>query len=235
MLTIAIETSNPNVATAGVAVGEGARVLAFEALRPVARHEDDLTPALERALRAAGVRPDQIGLVAVSIGPGGYTSLRMACATAQMIALAAGCPCAPVPSAAVALRSVREEIPPFLRAAPVAVALAGKHDAAFITTFLGFDDVEVDRPGRLTAAGEAAELRAGTLVAGEHVPVGLIEAARAGGVHLLPLRLQAGALLELAPHARRVAPEACVPLYGREPEAVTKWRALHGSPGSGAG
>lgn len=227
MITLAIEASNPNVPNPAIAVGEAGRVLAVEPLRVVARHEDDLVAAVARAMARAGKGPREIGLVAVSIGPGGYTSLRMACAAGQMIALVAGCPCAPVPTALVGLLSVGGQGGALGRR--VGVALAGKHDAAFVTVYEGEGD-PAPTPGRLVAASEIAGLGLDLLVGGEHTPAALVEAARGAGVRMLPLVLQAESLLAAAGMVPPVEPARCVPLYGREPEAVSKWRALHGSP-----
>src|SRR5262245_58553079 len=100
-LCLAIEISNPSAAAgAGVALGRagaGLQVLVVEALAPERRHDDDLVPSIDRVFRRAGCSPGEIGLVGVSIGPGGFTSLRIAIAAAKMICEATGSRCVGVP------------------------------------------------------------------------------------------------------------------------------------------
>lgn len=251
-LILAIEASNPSLECAaplcapGVAIGRvrgaggATEVLGTEPVRPATRDSDDLTPAIDRLCTRLGLEAKGITRIAVSIGPGGYTSLRMACATAQMIALATGAKCIAVPTAAVAAECLLDH--PALRssASPVRVgiALAGKADAAFIMVFEtgGAGSLApVLRPtndGALITPDELTPLGLTHLACDAHLPAPL--RARAEGLHLvtLPLMLDASALLRAAarlPDDRAVEPVHCVPLYGREPEAVTKWRALHGA------
>lgn len=218
----------------GVALGDvdahGARVLGVEAIRPATRHDDDLTAAIARLHERLGVPARAVRRVAVSVGPGGYTSLRMACATAQMIALAGGASCVAVPTAAVAFCTLRAVLP----RSPVAIALAGKSEAAWVTAWTGPDAPvhEPSHPGRLMTAADLPALGARVLVADDHVPVQIRDAARSAGVTIVPTALDAGALLVAVSWFPDVEPARCVPLYGREPEAVTKWRALHGARGA---
>ncbi len=249
---LAIEASNPSLECAatlcapGVAIGRagaeraGVEVLGVEPVRPATRDSDDLTPAIDRLCARLGVGAKDITRIAVSIGPGGYTSLRMACATAQMIALATVAKCMPVPTAAVAAECLLDH--PALRSSTspvrVGIALAGKADAAFITTFESGGTGRLlpvlgpTTDGALITSDELAALGLTHLACDAHLPAPL--RARAEDLRLitLPLMLDASALLRAAarlPDDRAVEPAHCVPLYGREPEAVTKWRALHGA------
>ena len=105
-LTLAIETSNPANGPGEVAIGaraaEGTSVLAIEQVTPRGRHDDALMPAIDAALKRAGATPRDLKRVAVSVGPGGFTGLRIAVATAKVIAEATGAHVAPVRSAHVA-------------------------------------------------------------------------------------------------------------------------------------
>jgi tRNA threonylcarbamoyl adenosine modification protein YeaZ len=120
--TLAIEISNPAsgprgempVAGSGEPVlagpgvglaqmdGSSVRIIGIELLSAGLRHDDDLMPAIDRLCRRAGVGPRQLGRIAVSIGPGGYTSLRIAVATAKMLCEATGAEAVPVASAPAA-------------------------------------------------------------------------------------------------------------------------------------
>lgn len=65
------------------------------------RHLEWLTPAIQRLLATAGWTPAQVDAVAVSTGPGSFTSLRIGIATAAMWARAHGLPAVGVPTLAV--------------------------------------------------------------------------------------------------------------------------------------
>ncbi|HET7321713.1 MAG TPA: tRNA (adenosine(37)-N6)-threonylcarbamoyltransferase complex dimerization subunit type 1 TsaB [Longimicrobiaceae bacterium] len=70
------------------AVGDASGVLA-EVVRDVAAgHSSGLLPAAEQALAAAGLKPADLAAVVVAGGPGSFTGLRIAAATAKGIAQA---------------------------------------------------------------------------------------------------------------------------------------------------
>src|SRR5438093_318429 len=152
-LCLAIEISNPSAqAGAGVAlarVDTPPRVLGVENLAPERRHDDDLMPAIDRLFRRLGRAPKELALVAVSIGPGGFTSLRISIAAAKMICEATGCACAGVPSAEVVSRRVGAP-------GPLAVALSSKNDTAFISRFSA--PGKPDGPGYLADAAAVSAL-----------------------------------------------------------------------------
>jgi len=52
----------------------------------------ELLPMVERVMQAGGLDLRQVAEVAVSVGPGGFTGLRIGLATARGLALAIGCP-----------------------------------------------------------------------------------------------------------------------------------------------
>lgn len=52
----------------------------------------ELLPMIERVMRAGGLDLRQIAEVAVTVGPGGFTGLRIGLATARGLGLAIGCP-----------------------------------------------------------------------------------------------------------------------------------------------
>lgn len=75
-----------------VAVGRGGHVVAERVLPPEAGASSLLMPAVDEAMRAAEVEPRDLAAVAVSGGPGSFTGLRIAAATAKAIARARGIP-----------------------------------------------------------------------------------------------------------------------------------------------
>ena len=212
-LTLAIETSNPSC-EAGVAIGSPEGLLGVEPVQTGDGRHDDLMTAIDRLCKRIGATPRQVSRIAVSIGPGGYTTLRIAEATAKMLAEALGAQCVAVPTARVVARRVTVQ-------GLFAVVLASKDGTAFAT---GYRDPDVETgPGRLISTLEG--LNVGTLVADSFLPKALTEEAARLGIAIVPPRFDPAACLELSFNAAAVDPVALTPLYPREPEAVTKWRA----------
>lgn len=69
------------------------------------RDRDDFLPAIESACTSAGIRVRELRSVAVDLGPGGFTGLRVSIAAAQAIAETAGATVIGVPGADVAIAS----------------------------------------------------------------------------------------------------------------------------------
>lgn len=80
--------------TAGgsVAVGVAGQVLAERVLPSAAGASSLLMPAADEAVRAAGLHPRDLAAVAAAGGPGSFTGLRIAAATAKAIVRALGVP-----------------------------------------------------------------------------------------------------------------------------------------------
>ncbi len=240
---LAIETSNPGPveadalgvrSRAGVALGlhhDGGglpdagwvEVLGEQGLRPVARHDDALLPAISRLLDAHSMGARDLSRVAVSVGPGGYTSIRIAVTVAKMICEATGALCVPVPTGQVVLAGVSPEI---RAASTVVVCLAWKRDSVW-----------------RAVAPAGGGLQEGEIVALDDVLAGcdtqaclvgeppLIEMLRARvavckSVRIVEPRFSPTQTLTLGARLQPVDPAALMPMYPREPEAVTKWRAL---------
>lgn len=99
---LAIDTSTR---TASVAVLGGVREVEID--HAVGNHSDDLVALIDRALADAGLSLAALDAVAVGAGPGSFTGLRIAMATAKGLCFAAGRPLWPVSSlAALALDAV---------------------------------------------------------------------------------------------------------------------------------
>jgi len=110
MFILAIETSGPR---GGVALADDDEVLEEVAFEEGMVHGRALVPSLDAMLRRAGIAPRELGLVAVDVGPGSYTGVRVGVAAARMIAFAVGCPVAPVISTDV-LAENADEVEDFL-------------------------------------------------------------------------------------------------------------------------
>lgn len=244
-LILAIEISNPTATEPddaarglgpGVALGwlrgrGEVEVIGSELLRASRQrggHDDDLIPAIDRLFATHAIDRARLrgGAVAVSIGPGGYTGVRVACATGAMLAEAAGAAGIATPTAMVAafgLGARASELGRYL------ITLAAKADSSWGQMFEGVRPVV---EGRLYDAAELARACAGpnpprALIADRHLPAPMRTEAERLGLPVMAPALSAVACLHAAALGGlpEVDPARLVPLYPREPDAVTLWRA----------
>ena len=92
---LAIDTATARV---GVAIGRDGRVLGEVGIAGGRRHAEELAPAIEYLLGQAGVSLDALAFVAVGIGPGLYTGLRVGVTTARTLAQVLDIPVVGIPS-----------------------------------------------------------------------------------------------------------------------------------------
>lgn len=85
MHVLAIETSSANGSLAALS---DSNLLALLRLNPAQRGAQSLAPALSDLLQEVGWRPRDVQLVAVSVGPGSFTALRVGVTTAKTFAYA---------------------------------------------------------------------------------------------------------------------------------------------------
>ncbi len=103
MKLVAIETSTP---ASSVALGEGRTPVGSASQVNRRGHASFVVSALDFLFDQAGWRPSDIDAVAVDVGPGLYTGIRVGLATAQGLAATLGVPLVPVTSLdAVALEA----------------------------------------------------------------------------------------------------------------------------------
>jgi tRNA threonylcarbamoyladenosine biosynthesis protein TsaB len=100
VLLLAIDTSTRRV---GVALGSQLGVVAAIELGGAAsdgppRHAEQLVPAIDHLVRATELPLRQLSAIAVAIGPGMFTGLRVGVTTAKVMAQALRIPVIPVPS-----------------------------------------------------------------------------------------------------------------------------------------
>jgi tRNA A37 threonylcarbamoyladenosine modification protein TsaB len=261
-LILGVEISNPSALGTGGGSGPSVALversaasesdessIAVVACEPVGTgssrggHDDDLIPAIDRLFRVAGRSVRELKLVAVSGGPGGYTSLRVACAAGAMIAEASGALCVRVPTAMGAVAVIDQAAIHEQPEGPIIIALASKADSGWVELRERFGppiggalDVRASRavvPGQVMDAGGLAKLidrGARVLIADQHLPASFAERARLSGVRIIAPRFDARAIALLAACSPNLPgldprdPAALVPIYPREPEAVTLWR-----------
>jgi tRNA threonylcarbamoyladenosine biosynthesis protein TsaB len=88
-MLLALESATP---MASVAVGPAGRVAAEVAVGLDARTAESLLPAVDYVLKAVGIGPDSLDGVVVGGGPGSFTGVRIAAATAKGLVHATGKP-----------------------------------------------------------------------------------------------------------------------------------------------
>ncbi len=116
MKLLAVETATARLS---VAVLDGERVLAQADEDAPGAHARLLVPAIDRVFQSCGLTLNDLDGLAVSIGPGSFTGLRVGLATMLGFRLAAGLPLAAVPTLeamAWNLRGERRPLCPVLRA-----------------------------------------------------------------------------------------------------------------------
>jgi len=88
-ILLALDTSGP---FGSVAVGGGGTISSQVTLAERREHASGLVPAVEEALRTAAVSRRELGGIVVGEGPGSFTGVRVAAATAKGLAHALGVP-----------------------------------------------------------------------------------------------------------------------------------------------
>ncbi|HOA23114.1 MAG TPA: tRNA (adenosine(37)-N6)-threonylcarbamoyltransferase complex dimerization subunit type 1 TsaB [Aggregatilineales bacterium] len=119
-MILAIDTATRNVS---LALHDGHEVIAEMTWRTANHHTVELTPALSDMLRYSGVTPADLTALAVTLGPGSYTGLRIGMSLAKGIALAAS---PPLPLVGIPTLDVVAAAQPHEAERLVAVAQAGR-------------------------------------------------------------------------------------------------------------
>jgi tRNA threonylcarbamoyladenosine biosynthesis protein TsaB len=219
--SVAIETTTPH---GSIAVAVADRLLESTALDPVRRHNLELAAEIDRLLRKHGAGPADLGRLFLSIGPGSFTGLRIAVATAKMLAYALPLEVFAVPTIEVVVANV-----PAARS-PVAVCLSRKQEQVYGAVYR--HEAGRWRPAVEPAVRTWRELLAAAprplAAVGEIGPLGPDDAqVQALGADLAKPRSDMVWALGLALARRGLAadPHRLEPLYARRPEAVERWEA----------
>lgn len=226
MLILGIETATAQV---GCAIGGHEGVLASAHSSKGKRHAENLAPAIEFICARAQVRLDEIGLVAVDIGPGLFTGLRVGVATAKATAFALRVPMIGVSSLDLLAFPVR--FSPRLIVAAID-ARRGEIYSAFYRQVPGgvqrITDPTVGSPddlaSELLATGEEALLVGDGALRYREAFEGLARVEIVDPGNSLP---SAASLVQLA-HARALREDyqridEIAPIYLRRPDAEIRW------------
>ena len=217
-LTLALDTATPDTA---VAVCDGAEALAERLVGPDPSgrpsHGHALLGLIAELVEGAGGW-ERIGTIAVGIGPGSFTGIRIGVATARGLAQARGLPVAAVPSTAALAAGMPD--PERARLA-VIDARRGEIFAALLAPGAAL----AEEPAVL-APEDVAELFQGRArpLAGGDGAVRFRDALEAAGAEVLAEgdpanRISARLVSALAPTVGTGDPEDVKPLYLRRPDA----------------
>jgi tRNA threonylcarbamoyl adenosine modification protein YeaZ len=89
VLVLGFDTATPAVS---VALHDGERVISAAFAVDARRHSELLTPMIAKVMADAGVARGDLGAVAVGVGPGPYTGLRVGVVTARVLGSVLGLP-----------------------------------------------------------------------------------------------------------------------------------------------
>jgi tRNA threonylcarbamoyladenosine biosynthesis protein TsaB len=177
---------------------------AVERLLEPPGHARELMPAIDELMRAAGLGFGDLDALAVGIGPGGFTGLRIGIATAHGIAQAASIPLHPVLSLDALAAGIESDVPlPLIDARRKEVYGPGPSVGSI-------DDVIAAAPEGALAAGDGS--------------IRFREALESAGIRVAPgdSRMHVVRSLyicRLAEAVQPAPPESVVPCYLRAPDA----------------
>jgi tRNA threonylcarbamoyladenosine biosynthesis protein TsaB len=221
MRVLAVETSS---LAGGVALLDGERLVAEYLLDVSVTHSERLMSAVERVLADARWTPRDLAGLAVAVGPGSFTGLRIAVSTVKGLALALGVPIAAVPT----LDAMAAALP--WAALPVCPVLDARKNEVYACRYR-WDGAAMRREWdylALPPEALAARLEEPVLVVGDGAA-----AIRSSHARLVPppRRLPSPACvgvlgLERLRRGETVAAAALAPLYLRPSEAELKRRAV---------
>jgi tRNA threonylcarbamoyladenosine biosynthesis protein TsaB len=220
MKVLSVDTSTPRLS---VALWEKGNVLGLSERIPEKRHAEAILPDMERVLIGLRLSPKEIGGLAVGLGPGSFTGLRVGIATVQGMAQALQLPVAGVSSfwAAAAgtgadrvlvLEDARQE----MFYAALYERLPGGYFPRLKESLLSWEDLLACLPlGACALAGPAAEQLQPRLAQAQAQTVfDLVPAPRR-----LPSAVDVAALAFPALAAGGTAPADLIPLYLRRTQA----------------
>ena len=221
MRVLALETST---LAGGVALVDGEATVAEYTLNVRLTHSERLLSAVDRVLTDAGWTPGDLGGIAVAVGPGSFTGLRIGLSTAKGLAFASSLPIAPVPT----LDAMASTLP--FAALPVCPVVDARRDEVYACRYRwdGAAMVQEWEYLALTPAELAARLDEPVILLGE--PAAAIPSPwirRVPPARRLPSAAAVGHLgTRILARGDAVGPAELVPLYLRAPAAEIRRRVV---------
>jgi len=220
-MLLAIDTSTR---TLSLALHDGDQILAETTWRTANYHTVELTPSIASMLGQGSVAPADLKAIAVALGPGSFTGLRIGLAAAKGLALANNTPLAGIPTLDIVAASIGPEDVPLC-----AILQAGRGRICAGTFHWRDGEWRADQEAETTTWEQlVSSLETPTLFAGEIDPDGakLLRRRRSKALMLSPasgLR-RAGFLAELGwerfKRNRMDDPATLAPIYLHPPGAA---------------
>lgn len=176
-------------------------------------HVSEVLSLTEQALAAAGTELSAVERIAVGVGPGSFTGLRIGIATARALAHGAGLELAAVSTLGTLAVAAGD--------GPVLAVLDARRGEAFVASWKVERQLSAPRAVR---AEDLAEAAAGVPVAVGDGAVRFRDELEAAGVYVAPddsalHRVSAAGLARLGADAAPVGRDALLPEYVRSPDA----------------
>jgi tRNA threonylcarbamoyladenosine biosynthesis protein TsaB len=233
MRILAIETATIEV---GVAVADETGPLASVTARPGRRQAETLHPAIADVCRIAMITPAELDAIAVDIGPGLFTGLRVGVAAAKALAGALGLPVV----TATSLEVLKAACPSGLGAV-IPVIDMRRGEVAWLMPARPAPDVRVGAPAELATelaglaglaegVGPVLLVGDGALRHRELLERAMVPAPVFGGTALAAPPVASLAVLAIAAmkDGRCCDPASVRPFYGREADARINWSSREG-------
>ena len=225
MKLLAVESAT---LSGGVAVLDGDRLLGEITLNIAITHSERLMSAVDRVLADCGLAPADLDGLAVSVGPGSFTGLRVGLATVKALAMALDLPVAAVPT----LDALASRLP--FADAPVCPILDARKAEVYLSLYRWSGDGMTrvwDYMG-LPPEAAAARLEAPVILLGDGIEACRPWLDRLGdGIRIAPAAQRLPSAAAVATLGRAVlaaglgvGAEALAPLYLRPSEAELKAR-----------
>ena len=221
MRVLALETST---LAGGVALVDGEATVGEYTLNVRLTHSERLLSAVDRLLVDASWAPADLDGIAVAVGPGSFTGLRIGLSTAKGLALAASLPIAPVPT----LDAMAATLP--FASLPVCPVLDARRDEVYASRYR-WNGIAMVREWDYLAvppADLAARIDEPVILLGD--PVAVISSrlvSQAPPQRRLPSAASVGHVgARMLRRGEGVAAADLVPLYVTAPAAETRRRVV---------
>lgn len=148
-LILGIESSQRHVSVAIVECACESLTIRSQLSREASREGDVIMSLIDEVTREAKCMPADLAGVVVSVGPGGFTGVRMGVASAQAIAESRGIPIAAVTSARGVVQRVSES------SQQVAIALASKGESCWLAQYSRVNRKWIEQSSQCVASSDA--------------------------------------------------------------------------------